>query len=256
MKYLLIVLICGFSLVLKGEPVDDGGKIKSAADLVRVMHEAAKESPLQAYTFIQETTRYNKDGTAQEPQTWYEAIQYPDMLRIDIGDPAEGRTVLYKDDSVYFFKDHQLEGSRFEVMEFLLLEGGLKHYTVEEVLERMEETGYDLDIFRKDTYNGRKVYVIGAKKGDLESKQVWIDQEQFYEVRRIDLIQGEKLLEVQYLDYKKVMNAWIPVKIDFFIEGKMLQREIYNDITGNPKLKPVLFDPTQIDSWHWYGKKD
>lgn len=45
-------------------------------------------------------------------------------------------------------------------------------------------------------------------------------------------------------------------QIDFYLKGKMLQREIYNDIEGSLGLNPVLFDSTQIDEWHWYGKKD
>lgn len=257
MKYSLLVLILGFGLFsFRSVEQEEGKKISSAEELIRAMRKEARKSPLQEYTFIQETTRYNEDGTPKEPETWYEAVKYPDMLRIDIGDPSNGRTVIYRDDSAYFFKDHQLQGNRHEVMEFLLLEGGLKHYSVSEILERMENSDYDLGIFRTDNYQGRKVYVIGAEKGDLKSKQVWIDQERLTEVRRIDIIREDKLLEVQYLDYQKVLGAWVPVKIDFFIEGKMLQREIYNEITGNPGLKPVLFDPSQIDTWHWYGKKD
>ena len=252
MKYTVPLLLLVVGLFAFSPPK---AKIKSAEDLIKVMKEEAEKSPLMSYTFIQETIRY-KDGKPGDPETWYEAVQYPDRLRIDLGDLENGRTALYRSDSVYYFKDHELVRERPEVMEFLLLEGGIKVYSVEHVLKRMKDSGYDLSIFRKDKYLGRKVYVVGAKKGDLDAKQVWIDQERMSEVRRVDILPDGRKLEVQYLESTEVMNTWIPKQIDFYMDGKMMQREIYNDVKGNPELDPRLFEPAQIDAWHWYGKKD
>jgi len=253
MKYIFLALLLPISMI-SNRWEDDGGKYKSTLDLLTGMKIKAEVSDLRQYTFTQTTTRYTKEGAVDKVETWYEAVQYPDRLRIDFGDLANQNAALYRGDQLYFFKAGELKGTRPEKMEFLFLEGGLKERSLVAIIDEMMVSGYKTQIFRKDKFQERKVFVIGAEKGDLKSKQIWIDQERLVQVRRIDPMDEERLLEVQFKTYQNVKGHWIPKEIEFFMNGKAMQTEVYHDVVLNPDLKEELFDPEHFFEWHWNGK--
>lgn len=148
------------------------------------MYDALKEEPLEQFTFSQNTIRYRNDEQV-DTSIWYEAIQYPDKFRIDFGDPEEGNAVIYRNDSAYIFRNHELQTSRLEPMPLLFLEGGMEFLPFEKVLPRLFALGLDTTEFRKTNWEGAEYYVIGAKEGDMEARQVWVDAEKLFPIRRL-----------------------------------------------------------------------
>ena len=53
-------------------------------------------------TFVQTTIQYAADGTS-DTTTWFEAMELPGKLRIDIGEPTDENTWLFRNDSIYVF---------------------------------------------------------------------------------------------------------------------------------------------------------
>lgn len=253
MKYLFLVLILFFSMEAFAE-VYCGNKLKSTEDLVVTLKKKVEASDLEEYTFTQTTTLFKPDGSVEKEETWYEAVRYPNLLRIDFGEPKEKNAILYGGDSLYLFKGGELKTVRPEKMEYLFFEGGIASLSKTEVMEEMKSAGYNTDIFRTDKFAGRKVYVIGAEKGDMKSKQVWIDQERLVQVRRIDNLGEDKVMEVQFNVYQEKEGHWLPKEITFLFNGKPMQKEVYENVVLNPGLKDVLFDPMHFFEWHWNGK--
>jgi outer membrane lipoprotein-sorting protein len=230
-----------------------GDNIRNVRGLVKAMHAAASEAHYNDYTFIQTTIRYEEDGSVRDTMTWYEAVSYPDRFRIDFGDPSRKTAVIYRNDSSYFFREGELVRSRQEYNPFLLLEGGLKCYKLKQVLRRMKTYGYDLGQFREDEWQGKPVFVVGAKNAeDLRSKQVWVEQERLIPIRRIDPQENGSLLEVNYSAFENHDGGWIETRVDFHMDGKLLQVEFYNEIDTRVELRPELFEPGAFGSWHWW----
>jgi hypothetical protein len=75
-----------------------------------------------------------------------------------------------------------------------------------DVLEKLKGLKFDLTIFREDTWQGRPVYVVGAKAGDLHSPQFWIDQKNLYFVRMLRPVgrDGAQTQETQFNKYRKL----------------------------------------------------
>ncbi|HEX2901796.1 MAG TPA: hypothetical protein VHS96_18940, partial [Bacteroidia bacterium] len=161
------------------------GELKDGRALIAAMHATAARASLREYTFVQETIRFDSLGQPMAPSIWYESLQYPDPFRIDVGNPADGRAVIYRNDSSYYFRDGKLARATADPMEFLFLEGALKCYPLEAVIEKVGKMGYDLGKFHVAEFNGKAMYVLGAEKGDLKSKQVWVEQQRLIPVRRI-----------------------------------------------------------------------
>ncbi|MCB0663859.1 MAG: hypothetical protein KDC24_14020 [Saprospiraceae bacterium] len=226
-------------------------QFKSARELVHKMYVDVKENPMAGFTFRQETIRYRTDTLSGDTSTWYEAIQYPDKFRIDFGDPAEGNAVLYKNDSAYIFKGGQLDKSRFEPMPLLFLEGGMAFYPFKAVMPRLQELGLDTSILSKQDWMGKSYWVLGAKPGDLNARQVWVDANSLMPIRRLDPHPSGKTIELVYKNFKDFDGHQIETRVDIFVEGKFIQKEFYHDIDPNPSIPEDFFEPSKFGASHW-----
>ncbi|WP_299453876.1 hypothetical protein [uncultured Microscilla sp.] len=231
------------------------GKINSTKRLLKAMKKRYDGKWFKAFTFIQKTIRYNAQGQPSTPAIWYEAIRYPNQFRIDIGDLKNGKSVIFDADSAYSFKQGKLTNTRYDPQHFLLMKGGLYYYSLKKCLRILTKGGYNTDLFHANTYNGRPVYVIGAKKGDLKTPQFWLDQTHFYVVRRIRATRSAKVLDVQYTKHQATGGGWVEQKVSFELNGRLVQVEEYTNIDTSPKLPKGFFDPTQFGKSHWYKEQ-
>jgi hypothetical protein len=122
-----------------------------------------------------------------------------------------------------------------------------------EVLEKLKGLKFDLSILREDTWQGRAVYVVGAKQGDLHSPQFWIDKKNLYFVRMIRPAgkDGAQTQEIQFNKYVKLGGGWMAPEVIFSTDGKTVTTEEYSDLRANVALDSKLFDPQYWTSVHW-----
>jgi hypothetical protein len=160
---------------------------------------------------------------------------------------------LFTDGKIYVFKDGKVENTRPFEHPLLILGFDVYRAPATDVIAKLQALKFDLSQFREDTWQGRPVYVVGAKAGDLHSTQFWIDQENLYFVRMIRPggKDGTQTQETQFNKYEKLGGGWMAPEVIFMIDGKTVTTEKYSDMRADVKLEPKLFDP---DSWtkvHW-----
>lgn len=245
MKHLLLLLFLAFTASAFSQ------KIKETEALIEAMHQKYQGKWFNAFTFVQETIQYEEDGSERDRKIWYEAIQYPKNFRIDYGPIEEGNASLFRNDSMYRFKNGVLEQAVVNPQQFLLMKGGLYHFEVAEVIKMLKDYGYDTEVFRKDRFQGKKVYVLGAKEGDLSAPQFWIDAKHFYLVRRIRSLNNGKVLDVHYGEHLKSNGGWVEQTVKFYLDGRYLQLENYKEIDTSPNLDAGVFDPAKFGAIHW-----
>lgn len=224
-------------------------QITSTGQLLDAMQTKNRKSWFKEFTFTQETIRYNQNGAVRDTAIWYEAVSYPDHFRIDYND--KGQFVIFRNDSSFRFQAYQFQSKRLEPQEFLLFKGGMYFISPTEVMDKLKEYGYDTSIFREDRLNGRRAYVVGAKKGDLSTKQFWIDADYFYTIRRISKVSRGRTLDVQYSDHKRVLCGWVEQTVTFYIDQRLLQIEHYVDIDASKVLDMSIFNPKK-PSKYWF----
>lgn len=229
-------------------------KIKDVEGLVKTMQQKYQGKWFDEFTFVQETIRFEADGTERDRRIWYEAIQYPDKFRIDYGAIEEGNASLFRNDSIYRFRNRELEQAAINPQQFLLMKGGLYHFPVSEVIAKLKDYGYNVEQFRATRFRGKKVYVLGAADGDLKSPQFWLDAKRFFLVRRISALSNGKILDVHYDDHIKSNGGWVEQTVKFYLDDQYLQLENYKDIDTAPQLNPGVFDPRLFGEVHWYGE--
>src|SRR6476620_1534568 len=112
------------SLVLLAATATAGAQStpKSGTEVLQRMHDAYAGKWYRTLTFVQKTTRYNKDGTTAV-STWFERLRQVDptttQLRIDIGDPAVGNGMLYTADSTWRVRGGKISATQGSGNEFL-----------------------------------------------------------------------------------------------------------------------------------------
>ena len=248
MKYLFLILAAGLMLF----PPTSYAKVSNTNDLIAAMQKKYGKSWYKTATFVQETTNIQPDGTSKV-ETWYEAMSIPGSLRIDFTPTTEGNGILFTDGKIFVFKNGKVENTRAFDHPLLILGFDIYHLPASEVTAKLQALKLDLTQFREDTWQGRPVYVVGAKAGDLHSPQFWIDQKNLYFVRMLRPAgkDGTQTQETQFNKYQKLGGGWIAPEVIFMVDGKVVTTETYSEMRADVKLDPKLFDPQSWTTAHW-----
>lgn len=227
-------------------------EIRNGSDVLRAMHDRYKSSWYQTVTFTQKSTTYKPDGTSSA-ETWYEAASVPGKLRIDIGPAANGNGYVLVDGNVSIIKDNKVVSSRKSVNMLLVLGFDVYRQDPETTIKVVQGEGYDLSKLREDAWEGKPVYVVGAEKGDLKSRQFWVEKGTLLFVREIEPAHDDpnKSDDIRFTNYRQLAGAWIAAGVEVYADGKKVFTEDYSDIQANVKLDPAVFDPEKFKDTHW-----
>jgi outer membrane lipoprotein-sorting protein len=246
MKTIVLVTAVLSSSFAHAQEIRDGQK------LLRAMHERYKNSWYQTVTFKQKSTTYKPDGSSSA-EAWYEAASIPGKLRIDIGPPAAGKGYLFIDGDLIVIKDNKVADTRHSVNMLLVLGFDVYRQDPQITAKIVSEEGYDLSKIHEDTWEGKPAYVVGAVKGDLKSKQFWVEKNSLLFLREIEPARkdAEKTEDIRFIHYRPLAGAWIAAGVEVYSEGRKVFSEDYSEIQANVKLDPDTFDAQKFATTHW-----
>jgi outer membrane lipoprotein-sorting protein len=224
-------------------------EIRTSDELIKAMHDRYAKKWYKTLTFVQKTTQYRSDTTIG---TWYEAFSFPGTMRIDM-DSVESDGMIISRDSLYYFQQGKLATTRYFVHSLLLLGFDVYFLPPEETLAKLKGLHFDLSIVHEDTWQGRPVIVVGAKKEELHSPQFWVDKERLYFVRLLEPAgqDGSQTRETQFNKYARLSEGWIAAEVVFKVNDKVLMTEEYSRLRANPRLDPRLFEPQNWKTARW-----
>jgi hypothetical protein len=237
-----------------------GAKITNGEELITAMHKKYAGKWYKTLTFVQKTTQFKPDGTTQV-STWYEAMSVPGKLRVDITPLEGGNGFMFLDNTQYGFKDGKLTRSVPRIHPLLVLGFDVYAQPVDTTVKLLKDLNMDLSVLHEETWQGKPVYVVGAKQGDLNAPQFWIDKKNLYFVRLIELVGKDKkqVQETQFNKYQKAKGGgWVSAEVIFNVDGKKIITEDYSDIQTDVKLDEKLFDPqkwSEADKTYYQIKK-
>lgn len=237
----VLVLTCGCCGRVAAQEMRDG------AGLLKAMHDRYANDWYETLTFAQDSVTHSPDGT-DKTEIWYEALMLPGKLRIDIGQANSGNGTLVADNTLTRFQNNQVTSRRPFVHLLLVLGFDVYRQPPQTTIDEVNKQGLDLSKLHEDTWEGRPVYVAGADKGDLKSKQFWVDKERLLFVRLIqpDEHDQAKIHDSRFGDYRRLSTGWVAARVDFYVDGRNVFSETYSDIKANPQLDPALFDAKQF----------
>jgi outer membrane lipoprotein-sorting protein len=216
------------------------------------MHDRYAKSWYTTLTFTQKSTTHNPDGTSKI-ETWHEALLVPAKLRIDIGTPSDGDGYLFVDGKLTTMKSGKEAGVKPDVNMLLVLGFDVYAQAPETTASVVTSEGYDLKKIHEDTWEGQPVYVVGAEKGDLNSKQFWVEKKRLLFVRLFEPTRADpkKFQDIRFEDYRELPGGWVAARVEVYDNDKKVFSEEYSDIQRNVKLDPGTFDPKKFNATHW-----
>ena len=245
----LLALVC---CLLAVSTTATAAKITTTEQLVQAMQKKYAKSWYKTATFVQKTTNIDKDGN-KKVETWFEALSVPGSLRIDFTPTKDGNGILFSNYQIYVFKNGKVDTNRPFVHPLMILGFDIYRLSQADAIEKLKGLKFDLSILREDTWQGRPVYVVGAKAGDLHTAQFWIDKKNLYFVRMIRPAgkDGAQTQETQFNKYVKLGGGWMSPEVIFSVDGKVVTTEEYSDLRANVQLPEKLFDPNSFATVHW-----
>lgn len=218
-------------------------------EVLGAMHDRYATTWYRTLTFTQRNTATHADGT-QEHSTWLEYAALPGRLRIEFLPADSGQGALYVNDSQYVFRRDTLTAASAFVHPLMVLGFDVYFDPVEKTVGRLERLKFDLaSPVREDTWEGRPVYVVGAKggAGDLRTRQFWVDKERLVFVRLLEPGQRDttRISDIRFNKYQPVGPAWVSAEVAFLVDGRPIWLEEYTDIKTDVALAPMLFDASK-----------
>ncbi len=229
----------------------DGG------DVIEAMRARYAGKWYRTLTFQQRTSRLLPNGTWRV-ETWYEALKLPGRLRIDFDPVSAGNGVLYARDSQFVASNGRIIQSGPGINDLLLLGFDIYENSPARTQSLMRRQGFDLSRVHETSFEGRPMVVIGALRGDLRRKQVWIDAERLYFVRLLEPTRADstKVQDIRFVNYERRGDAWLAPRVEIYNDGKLVFYEDYSDARTNVPVDESVFDPTPWkNSKHWLSQR-
>lgn len=221
--------------------------ITSSAKLIREMHDRYAGKWYRTLTFQQTNTFYTSAGKEEKSQ-WRQRLSVPGRLRIDFLPLSSKSGLLILNNRVITFDNGRRVDSRRSIQPVLTLTGDVYAIPASLVLRRLDSLGVDLGKFHEEKWQGKRVYVMGAEQGDLNSNQIWIDAERLLLVRFVQRDKrGERFVitDTQVGDYREVNGYTVAFEFTSYRDGKLFFREKYENLKVNEPIAPELFDASR-----------
>jgi len=225
----------------------ESNAITSSARLVREMHDRYSGKWYKTLSFEQ-TNTYTSGGKEQKSR-WVQRLQVPGRLRIDFLPLSSKSGLLIQNNRVITFDNGKRVDSRRAIQPVLTMTGDVYAIPASITLRRLDSLGIDLDKFHEEKWEGKRVFVMGAEKGDLESSQVWIDADKFLLMRFIQREKrGDRIIttDTRVSDYRDVDGYNVAHEFTSYRDGKVFFKEQYDNVKVNEPIAPELFDAS-----HW-----
>lgn len=227
--------------------VEKPSSISGSRNLIREMHDRYTGKWYKTLTFNQTNTFYTSGGKEQKSQ-WMQRLSVPGRLRIDFLPLSTKSGLLIQNNRVITFDNGRRVDSRRSIQPVLTMTGDVYAIPAPIIIRRLDSLGVDLDKFHEDKWQGRRVYVMGAEKGDLESNQIWIDADKMLLLRFIQRDKrGDRFVvtDTHVEDYRDVDGYPVPFEYTSYRDGKIFFKERYENVKVNETIPPELFDASR-----------
>ena len=220
--------------------------IATPRDLLAAMRARYDGKWYRTVTFVQNNTEYHADGTVAHT-VWREWLQAPGRLRVEFQPADSGNGMLFASDSQFAFRLDSITLARPFVHPLLVLGFDVYAQPVERTADQLTRRGFDLSVLSETTWEGRSVWVVGAKAGDLHTRQFWVDKERLVFVRLLAPAGQDttKTSDTRFNKYAPLAGGWISAEVEFLLDGRRTFLEEYKDIQAHVTVAGAMWDARQ-----------
>lgn len=221
--------------------------------LIQRAVEAQLERKVSTLQIEQEATLFGipeaPRGLRAEERTW---LRNRGDLRNELDLPAGTRVLLRTEKKK---KVQEVEGSEHidgdfpDVVTHFLAGGAplVERQLSQRIVDDLRKWKVDLDRVSYGRFQGRVVYIIGAKSGELDKPQIWLDKDSLLLLRVIQLRptpngEGKLRHDIHLSGYGSPEGGnWFPKVVEVWRNGELHKRSVTREVERNPNLSDDLF---------------
>ncbi|MDX9694510.1 MAG: hypothetical protein RBT49_01855 [Bacteroidales bacterium] len=241
----LIFIVVGFCLLAfscQKEP-------KSGFEVIEIMKAKYNNTFYTNFTFAQHVNKYENDSITSK-EIWHEAYSFPNKLLIKFEGFDTGNGIIFRNDSLYLFKDNLLVTGYKRLHDLIVLGLDIYELPTEEIYSKIKELDYDLNKICSASINGRPMYCIGVSNENEQANKFYIDKEFLYFVKNTKYQKGD-INETVFSNYQNIDGKLVATKILFYKNGKLIMDEEYYDIKFPKNLDLSIFEPSNFVNVIW-----
>ncbi|MGE0089206.1 MAG: hypothetical protein AB7S50_06995 [Bacteroidales bacterium] len=222
---------------------------KTGFDVIEIMKAKYNNTFYNHFTFAQHVNKYQNDSVIGK-EIWYEAYSFPNKLILKLDGFDTGNGVIFRNDSIYLFKDSLQVTSYKRIHDLIVLGLDIYELPAEEIYSKIKEIGYDLNKICSATIDGRPMYCIGVEDEKEAANKFYIDKEYLYFVKNTKY-QKEDINETVFSNYQTIDGKVVATKILFYKNGDLIMDEEYFDIKFPENLDLSIFEPSNFVNASW-----
>jgi len=225
-----------------------GNEPQTGQDVVQAMHDRYAGKWYRTLSFLQRNSAYRPTPSdSVQHSTWFERAAIPGSLRIDFRDGAgfpPGGGILFTRDSQFVVEGDSVAQRMAFIHPLMVLGFDVYAQPVDRTLDQLRRLRFDLSTVHEDTWQERPVYVVGARAGDLRTRQFWVDKARLLFVRMLEPggFDSTRTSESQFNKYTQFGAAWVAVEALFLQDGQPRWLEEYSDVRVDTPLPNGVFD--------------
>lgn len=221
--------------------------ISDGRGVLTAMHARYTGKFFTTLSFAQNTTNISASGR-EIKGVWNEYLAVPGRLRIDYLPLTSRSGVLYTGGRIHAFTDGKAQPPQRGWNALHVLIADVYGQPVDTTVFQLDSLGFDLASARQDQWQGKAMWVVGAKAGDSTTSQFWIDRDSLL-VRRV--IQRDSraarpvVSDIRFYRYQDVSGYPVSFDVHFYRDGRLYFKEEYFDVQVNVPIPPEVFDPSK-----------
>jgi hypothetical protein len=217
--------------------------ITTPRDLLETMRARYAGKWYRTLTFVQNNSEFHPDSTVTH-SLWREWLVAPGKLRIEFQLADSGSGMIFAADSQFVITKDSITMARPFIHPLLVLGFDVYAQPVERTLAALTQRHFDVSVLSEATWEGRPVWVVGAKTGDLHTRQFWVDKERLVFVRMLGPGGQDttRTSDTRFNKYAPLAGGWVSAEVEFLLDGQRLFLEEYRDIRANVVVPDVMWD--------------
>jgi hypothetical protein len=215
---------------------------ENGLEVIGAMRRAHPSRALRTLAFTLTTTEYR---AATERSTRARAhARLPGKFRVTLL-PSSSRNGYVRDrQRLTVFESGRAVATANRVDLATLLAYDLFAQSIDTTIMWLDSARVRFALARRDEFNGRRVWVVGAMEGDTTSLQFWVDAEQWRVLRVIqrDPRAPADVVDVRFTEFAEFLDVPVPMRSTTYRNGALTLTQEVSNVTVNPSLSSGVFD--------------
>ncbi|HEU4993786.1 MAG TPA: hypothetical protein VFT29_03170 [Gemmatimonadaceae bacterium] len=213
---------------------------RSGLDVIGYMRRSHPARDLRSLSFTTRTTRTIKDSTIRARA--YASL--PGRIRVE-NYPVSSRTGWVRDrQKLSVFRRGRRVATVNRVDLQTLLAYDIFAQGSDTTVMWLDSARLRYGLVRRDKFEGRAVWVVGAVAYDDTSAQFWVDAERWRLVRVIqrDPLAPGVISDIRIREYTELLDIPVPTRVEVWRAGRLVEVQEMSEFIVNPAIARRNFD--------------